>query len=167
MLLVLPIISPLFFAVIMMLFWSNIKAHRIINLISSIASIVFAVILIAHVIDFGIQTFQVGSWQAPFGISLVADLLSSIMVVITSVIGFATAVYSLATIDNNREKFGYYPLLQTLLMGINGAFLTGDIFNLYVWFEVMLISSFVLLALGGRKAQLEGAIKYVTLNLLS
>jgi multicomponent Na+:H+ antiporter subunit D len=89
------------------------------------------------------------------------------MVVITAVIGFATAMYSLGTIDADREKYLYYPLLQFLLMGINGAFLTGDIFNLYVWFEVMLISSFVLLALGGRRGQLEGAIKYVTLNLLS
>ncbi len=108
-----------------------------------------------------------GNWEAPFGITLVSDLLSAIMVLITSIIGFTTAIYSLATIDTDREKFGYYPLLQTLLMGINGAFLTGDIFNLYVWFEVMLISSFVLLALGGKREQLEGAIKYVTLNLLS
>jgi multicomponent Na+:H+ antiporter subunit D len=167
MLLVLPIISPFFFAIIMMLFWNNTKAHRIINLIASVFSIIIAAVLFSKVIDSGIQSFQVGSWQAPFGISLVADLLSAIMIVITSVIGFSTAVYSLATIDSKREKFGFYPLLQTLLMGINGAFLTGDIFNLYVWFEVMLISSFVLLALGGRKDQLEGAIKYVTLNLLS
>lgn len=151
----------------MMLFWKNFKAHRAINLISSIVSLVISVILITEVLNDGIQTLYVGSWKAPFGISLVADLLSAIMVVITAVIGFATAVYSLATMDEAREKFGYYPLLQILLMGINGAFLTGDIFNLYVWFEVMLISSFVLLALGGKREQLEGAIKYVTLNLLS
>jgi multicomponent Na+:H+ antiporter subunit D len=76
-------------------------------------------------------------------------------------------VYSFASIDVQRESFGYYPLLHILLMGVCGAFLTGDIFNLYVWFEVMLIASFVLLALGGERAQLEGAIKYVTLNLIS
>lgn len=115
----------------------------------------------------GIISFQVGGWAAPFGISIVADLLSTVMIVITSIIAFATALYSLGTMDADREKYLYYPLLQFLLMGINGAFLTGDIFNLYVWFEVMLISSFVLLALGGKRGQLEGAIKYVTLNLLS
>lgn len=167
MLLALPIISPLFFAIVMLFFWKNIKIHRLLNFTSSIASIIIALFLISNVNDNGIQSYQMGNWEAPFGITLVSDLLSAIMVLITSVIGFTTAIYSLATIDIEREKFGYYPLLQTLLMGINGAFLTGDIFNLYVWFEVMLISSFVLLALGGKREQLEGAIKYVTLNLLS
>nr|MBP9733527.1 Na+/H+ antiporter subunit D [Candidatus Omnitrophota bacterium] len=69
--------------------------------------------------------------------------------------------------DPERESFGYYPLIHTLLMGISGAFLTGDLFNLYVWFEVLLMSSFVLICLGGEKDQIEGAIKYVTLNLMS
>jgi len=69
--------------------------------------------------------------------------------------------------DIRRESHGYYPLYFVLVMGISGAFLTGDMFNLYVWFEVMLIASFVLTALGGERAQMEGALKYVTLNLLS
>ncbi len=167
MLIVLPIISPFFFGVLMMLFWKNYSAHRIINLLSSVISVIISVLLIIQVIEQEIITLQLGGWEAPFGIVLVADLFSSIMVVITAVIGLATALFSMATMDAERERFGYYPLLQILLMGINGAFLTGDIFNLYVWFEVMLISSFVLLALGGKREQLEGAIKYVTLNLLS
>lgn len=167
MLVITPIISPLFFAIIMILFWKNYTAHRVLNLLSSIVSFVIAFLLISTVLDSGIISLQVGSWQAPFGISLVADVFSSIMVVITAIISFVTAIYSLSTINTENEKFGYYPLLQTLIMGINGAFLTGDLFNLYVWFEVMLISSFVLLALGGKRDQIEGAIKYVTLNLLS
>lgn len=167
MLIALPIISPFFFGILMMLFWKNFKAHRVLNLISSIISLIISIILITDVLDNEILALQLGGWEAPFGIVLVADLFSSIMVVITALIGLTTALYSLATMDSGREKFGYYPLLQMLLMGINGAFLTGDIFNLYVWFEVMLISSFVLLALGGKREQLEGAIKYVTLNLLS
>lgn len=167
MLLVLPIITPLFFGIVMMLFWKNYKAHRVINLVGSIFSLIISIVLISIVWEDGIQTLNVGDWKPPFGISLVSDLLSAVMVVITAIIGFATALYSLATMDEAREKFGFYPLLQILLMGINGSFLTGDIFNLYVWFEVMLISSFVLLALGGKKDQLEGAIKYVTLNLIS
>lgn len=166
-LVIFPIILPLVFAVIMLLFWKSIAAHRYINLAGSFISLLASLIILSEVISEGIISLQVGGWQAPFGISIVADYLSSIMIVITAVIGFATALYSLGTIDADREKYLYYPLLQLLLMGINGAFLTGDIFNLYVWFEVMLISSFVLLALGGRRGQLEGAIKYVTLNLLS
>ena len=167
MLMILPIILPFFFAIVMLLFWKNYKAHRTINLIASLASVIAAILLFQITEHSGIQSITIGSWPAPFGITLVSDLLSSIMVLITAIISLATAIYSIATMDNEREKFGYYPLLQVLLMGINGAFLTGDIFNLYVWFEVMLISSFVLLALGGKQQQLEGAIKYVTLNLFS
>ena len=89
------------------------------------------------------------------------------MVVMAGLVGLATMVFSLGGIDEKRESFGYYPLLNILLMGVCGAFLTGDIFNLYVWFEVMLMASFVLLVLGGGKDQLEGAVKYVTLNLMS
>ncbi len=164
---VLPIIVPLSFAVVMLFALKSVNVHRYLNLLASLTSLIFSVLLIISVNDNGIISLQVGSWKAPFGITLVADLLSAIMVLITAVIGFTTALYSLGTMDEKREKFFYYPLLQILLMGINGAFLTGDIFNLYVWFEVMLISSFVLLVLGGKREQLEGAIKYVTLNLLS
>lgn len=164
---ILPIILPLTFAVIMLFFWKSVIAQRALNLLGTIFSLAISLILLSEVRKAGIITLQVGGWQAPFGITLVADLLSSIMVVITAIIGFTTALFSLGSMDESREKHLYYPLLQFLLMGINGAFLTGDIFNLYVWFEVMLISSFVLLALGGRRGQLEGAIKYVTLNLLS
>src|SRR5690606_7455584 len=63
--------------------------------------------------------------------------------------------------------YGYFPIFHFLIMGLNGAFLTGDIFNLYVWFEVIIISSFVLLTLGGRKPQLEGAVKYMAMNILA
>jgi len=123
--------------------------------------------LLALVWRDGIQVAQIGNWPAPFGITLVADLFSAIMVVMAGLMGLVVAVYSLGSIDERREAFGYYPLLHTLLMGVSGAFLTGDLFNLYVWFEVMLIASFVLMALGGQRAQLEGALKYVTINLLS
>lgn len=166
-LVVLPTITPLIFAILMLLFFKSIIVHRYLNLLATITSLAISILLILLVNKDGIISIQVGSWKAPFGITLVADLFASIMVLITAVIGFTTALYSLGTIDEKREKFFYYPLLQILLMGINGAFLTGDIFNLYVWFEVMLISSFVLLSLGGKREQLEGAIKYVTLNLLS
>ena len=86
---------------------------------------------------------------------------------LTGITGLAVAVYSLGSIDAGREAHGYHPLFHVLLMGVSMAFLTGDLFNLYVAFEVMLMASFVLLALGGERAQLEGAVKYVTLNLLS
>lgn len=115
----------------------------------------------------GVLALQIGNWPAPFGITLVADLLGAIMVVLSSITGFAIALYSLGVREEARERFGYYPLLLILLMGVNGAFLTGDAFNLYVCFEIMLMASFVLLALGGEKPQIEGGVKYVALNFFS
>src|SRR5690606_24027644 len=104
---------------------------------------------------------------APYGISLVIDSLSAVMLSITSIITFAALLFSQVTIDANRERFAYYPLIGFLLLGINFAFLTGDLFTLYVAFEVMLMASFVLLTLGGERGQLAGGLKYVTLNLIS
>ena len=163
----LPILLPLCTAVVMIFFRRSLVMHRILNVAGTALMLGVSLVMLGSVQSGGILSLQIGGWEAPFGISLVADMLSSIMVVATALIGFTTALYSLGTIDEDKEHFFYHPLLQLLLMGINGAFLTGDIFNLYVWFEVMLISSFVLLVLGGKPEQLEGAMKYVTLNLLS
>ena len=115
----------------------------------------------------GIQVLQVGSWPAPFGITLVADLFSALLVVMVGLIGAAVTGSSFAGVDPRREAFGYHALIHVLLMGVSGAFLTGDIFNLYVWFEVMLIASFVLMSLHRTRAQLHAAFTYVALNLLA
>lgn len=115
----------------------------------------------------GIQVVQIGDWPAPYGITLIADHLSALMVLVAGTIGTAVAVYSVVDLDKPRQEYAYYPLLHVLLMGVSASFLTGDIFNLFVWFEVMLISSFVLLSLGSERSQLVGGLKYVTLNLIS
>jgi multicomponent Na+:H+ antiporter subunit D len=115
----------------------------------------------------GIQVLQVAGWPAPFGITLVADLFSAAMIAMVSVIGVAVTGSSFAGVDPRREALGYHPLIHIVLMGVTGAFLTGDIFNLYVWFEVMLIGSFVLMSLHRTRAQLHAAFTYVGLNLLA
>ena len=79
----------------------------------------------------------------------------------------AVSFFSSASVIPARLRFGYFPIYHFLLLGLTGAFLTGDIFNLYVWFEIIIISSFVLITLGGEKAQIEGAVKYFTLNILA
>lgn len=167
MLLVLPLLIPLTTAATSLLVRRSLIAQRWLGLAGTSGLLVVAVWLLASVSRDGVQAVQVGGWPAPFGITLVADLFSAIMVALAGLMGFLVMLYSLATIDTPREAYGYYPLLQVLLMGVCGAFLTGDLFNLYVWFEVMLMASFVLLAHGGERVQLEGAIKYVTLNLIS
>ena len=166
-LLILPILIPLITAALCLLCWRHRSVQRLLGALGSAAHLLVALLLLWAVRQDGICAIQVGDWPAPFGITLVADLLSAIMTVLGALMGFAVVIYSLTSMDRGRESFGYYAFFHFLLMGVSGVFLTGDLFNLYVWFEVMLISSFILLALGGERHQLEGAIKYVTLNLIS
>ena len=166
-LVVLPVLVPLGTAIVCLALRPFRAAQRAASVGGAALLLVVAAALLHRVDTAGIQVMQMGAWPAPYGISLVADLLAAIMVLLTGITGLAVAVYSLGSIDEAREAHGYHPLFHVLLMGVSMAFLTGDLFNLYVAFEVMLMASFVLLALGGERAQLEGAVKYVTLNLLS
>ncbi|MDY7115456.1 Na+/H+ antiporter subunit D [Halomonas sp. SSL-5] len=163
----LPILISLMAGAVSLVFWRSRLMQRLVAVGGTAGLLITALWLLASVNREGILVMHMGNWAAPFGISLVADLLGAIMVVLTGIIGFAVAIYSLATAGRGHEAYGYFPLMHLLLAGVAGAFLTGDIFNLYVWFEVMLVASFALLILGSEKAQMEGAIKYVTLNLLS
>ena len=163
----LPIIVPIFSASICLLLWKHERAQKIVSVLGAVLLAASGGMLVYAVCRHDILVVQPGNWPAPFGISLVADRLSAAMVAVTGLIGLSVLIYSLFGVDQARQQFGFHSLFHTLLLGVCGAFLTADMFNLYVWFEVMLIASFVLLALGGEKAQLEGAIKYVTLNLIS
>lgn len=163
----LPIIIPLLCGAISLLFWRVRPVQRVVAVAGTAALLVVSLWLMVSVSRDGYVVMHMGGWQAPYGINLVADMLSAVMVLMTGIIGLGLAIYSLASTGPRHEKYGFYPLMHLLLAGVVGAFLTGDIFNLYVWFEVMLVASFALLILGGEKAQMEGAIKYVTLNLLA
>ncbi|GAO31323.1 proton-conducting transporter transmembrane domain-containing protein [Geofilum rubicundum] len=110
---------------------------------------------------------QMGSWAAPYGISLVADRFSVLMLVVAAFVFFLTTIYATQSVDKARRKNGHFFFSFGILMGVNGSFMAGDLFNLYVWFEVMLMSSFILVSLGGERQQLEGSIKYLILNLIS
>ncbi len=123
--------------------------------------------ILAVVLCQGVLCVQVGNWEAPFGITLVADRFSAIMLAVAGIVALAGTLYALGTLDGGRERFGAYPLLQLLWAGVCGAFLAGDLFNLFVWFEVMLIASYVLMALGGQRSQLEGGLKYLGVNLVA
>jgi multicomponent Na+:H+ antiporter subunit D len=163
----LPIVAPFLTAALALLWRAHRRVQRALALVGVAGILGTGVALVGVVRQGGPLVLEVGNWPAPFGIVFVADMLSAILVTLTGVVGLAVVVFSFAAIDVQRERFAYFPLLLILLMGVCGAFLTGDIFNLYVWFEVLLIASFVLLALGSERAQMEGAIKYVTINLIS
>ncbi|PLR92647.1 Na+/H+ antiporter subunit D [Bacillus sp. T33-2] len=166
-LLILPILIPLLTGISLIFFRKNIAANRGISLAGSLFTVAASVVLVDKVFHEGIQTLNVSNWEAPFGITLVSDTLSALLVLSTSIIAFACVLYSFWSIGEELERFYYYPVLQFLIVGVNGAFTTGDIFNLFVFFEVMLMSSYVLLVLGGTKIQLRESIKYILVNVIS
>jgi len=110
-----------------------------------------------------IGVYLPGNWQAPFGIVLVADRLSTMMVALTGVVAFAASIYSTSRWD--RAGVHFHPLLQLQLMGLNGAFLTGDLFNLFVFFEVMLAASYGLLLHGSGRGRVHAGLHYIAINL--
>ena len=166
-LLVAPVVVTLSTSVLCFLAVRAPALQRLISLLGAVTLLGVSVALLIEVWTAGPLAGQMGDWPAPFGISLVADHLAAVMVVIAAITGLATVIYAMGELDHRHESMGVQPMLHSLLAGVCGAFLTGDLFNLYVWFEVMLIASFALLVLGGEKAQLDGAVKYVALNLIA
>ena len=166
-LLVLPVLVPLVTAVTMLLAWRSRRVQRVGSLLGAVALLGTTLWIAAAVWNDGVQHLQVGNWPSPFGITLVADVLAAAMLVIVGVTGACVLVYALGSIDAEREGNGFHALYHLLLMGVCGAFLAGDLFNLYVWFEVLLITSFVLLVLGNDRSQVKGAVSYVLLNLVA
>lgn len=166
-LLLLPIILPFFFAMILIFFKEKIVVQRVLTLIGLLLSLVASFVLMAKVRADGIQAITLGSWPAPFGITMVSDMISVLLVTTSILITFFVVWYSFASIGHERERHYYYPAVLFMLTGVNGAFTTGDIFNMFVFFEVLLMASYVLIVLGGEKKQLRESIKYVLVNVIS
>jgi multicomponent K+:H+ antiporter subunit D len=142
---------------------------RAIALGTSLALLVISIMLLRGAASAGFAgepattAYPIGAWPAPFGIVLVIDWLSALMLVLTSVLGLTTLIYSLARWDRAGPRFHALFLLQ--LMGLNGAFLTGDLFNLFVFFEVLLAASFGLLLHGSGKVRVKAGLHYVAINI--
>ncbi len=166
-LLILPLLIPIYGALLCLFSWRRVAIQKIISLLAQVALFISAVVLLYWVSTHGIIITQIGNWPAPFGITMVADLFSCLILLSATITGLAVTVYSLHGLDADRQHFGYYSIMLLLQLGVSGACLTGDLFNLFVWFEVLLICCFVLMALGGTKAQLEASIKYMTINFLA
>jgi len=162
-----PLLVPLLTAALGILTRHNVNTQRKVSTLGMALYLIVAIILMQQVLELDYITVQSGGWQAPYGITLVADILAAIMILFVGLISFSVILYTLMSCKHNYFSPAFHPLVHFLLMGVSGAFLTGDIFNLYVFFEVMLMASFALLTLEGRAEQTEGAIKYVVLNLFS
>ena len=164
---ILFIIGPLLTAAALAAFPHRRTLQRMLSLTVVTSVWVLSIFALFYVWSTGIVVLRMGNWPVPFGIVLVADVLSMTMVGLNMTIAVAVMLFSLPTIDPDRQDHFYYPLFFILLMGVNGAFLTGDLFNLFVFFEILLIASFALLALGSEPGQLRETIKYMVINLIA
>lgn len=164
---VLPLIIPLTTAIIAMIAPGRVARRWVVRTGLTLNLIVSVLMFNIILRDETVLVTNAGGWPAPYGITLAVDELGALMLSITAILALGVGVFGDITIDVTRERFGFLPILNFMLMGINLAFITGDIFNLYVAFEVMLTGSFGLLLLGDRDNQIKGGIKYMIINLMS
>lgn len=168
-LIIAPILLPLAAGASMLLF--NERRRRLkqgLSLFTALALVGISIALLAWVSpgsDTGAanpQAYLLGNWAAPFGIVLVVDRLSALMLLLTNLLGFTALIYSLARWDRSGPRF--HALFLFLLMGVNGAFLTGDIFNLFVFFEVLLAASYGLALHGAGVNRTKAGLHYISIN---
>ncbi|TSE23866.1 Na(+)/H(+) antiporter subunit D [Tepidimonas sediminis] len=161
-----PVLVPLATAAATTLLQRHAAAQRVVSHLGAWALLAGALALVAQAAA-GVPLRMVfGDWGEPFGIVFAVDRLSAALVLVTAVMAVACLTFQASDADPGPAHPLQLPLVHGLLAGVGGAFATADLFNLYVWFEVMLICAVGLLALGGRTDQLDGTFKYYTLNLV-
>lgn len=161
-----PVLIPLGYIIFALLTRSK-AVKQGMAVLFSVLNLAMALWIVRIVNEHDMIVSHVGSWPAPYGIVMVADRFSAIMLLASAIVFLATTIYSTQAIDSLRKENGYFLISFGILAGVNGSFIAGDLFNLYVWFEVMLMGSFILVSFGGERLQLQGAIKYLILNLIS
>lgn len=164
---VLPLIVPIITAILLVLMRDFIKLQRIISFVTMVFVSIISMIMLVQVQTEGIMKIDFSGWLPPFGILFVADSFSVLLVLTASIVTSICLLYAFSTIGERHERMFFYPFVLFLIAGVNGSFLTGDIFNLFVCFEVMLLASYVLVALGGEKIQLRESLKYVLINIVA
>lgn len=165
-LLILPVMIPAIVAPLTLLLYR--RRHRLsvaVSLAGAGAMLVAAVALLAQVQDGAIRSYAIGGWIAPFGIVLVGDRLAAIMLVAAALLACIVLIHALLT-KLDRKGWHFHPLFHFQLLGLNGAFLTGDMFNLFVFFEVLLIASYGLMLHGQGPARLKAGVAYVVVNIV-
>ncbi|MFO7574068.1 MAG: proton-conducting transporter membrane subunit [Bacteroidales bacterium] len=161
-----PVLIPLGYIIFALLTRSK-AIKQVMAVLFSFLNLMVALWIVRIVGEHEMIVSHIGSWPAPYGIVMVADRFSAIMLTVAAIVFLATTVYSTQAIDSLRKENGFFLISFGILAGVNGSFMAGDLFNLYVWFEVMLMGSFILVSFGGERLQLQGAIKYLILNLIS
>ncbi len=166
-LIVAPVLVPLLFSAVLLMLRTK-PALQGKMAIAGMAILVFVSFgLLQRVIDTGPVSMTMGRWLPPFGITFSVDIAGALLTFTSSVIALICSIYASSTASKLEMRYGFYPFFMAMMCGVCGAFLTGDVFNLYVWFEVLLISSFGMIVLGSEKVQLDGTMKYAFLNLVA
>ncbi|MCT2539893.1 monovalent cation/H+ antiporter subunit D [Sedimentimonas flavescens] len=160
-----PVVLPAFLAPLIVLWMRfDLRSQRVFSVAGMTALVALAIALAVSASTNGPEVYRLGNWEAPFGIVLVLDRLSALMLLLTSVLGLAVVLYSIGS-GWDKRGWHFHSLMQFQMMGINGAFLTGDAFNLFVFFEVLLIASYGLMIHSGGEARLKAGVQYVVYNL--
>jgi len=165
---ILFIAIPLTTGVVDMAFMRHRHIQRTLGVLSFGALTLLSICLLMSLREDGrIYVSQMSQWPAPFGITTVFDGLSGLLIAASSMVALGCYIHSFSMLDRATERRYYHPLMQLLMFGVNLSFLTGDLFNLFVSFEIMLMASYALLTLGGTRKQLTQAYKYILMNLIA
>ncbi|QJD16394.1 monovalent cation/H+ antiporter subunit D [Paracoccus sanguinis] len=160
-----PVVLPAFLGPLIVLgMRHDLVLQRVFSTVGTAAQLVIALWLMTQAAGGEIQVYRMGNWAAPFGIALVLDRLAALMLVLTAGLGLIVQLYAIGS-GWDRKGWHFHALWQFQLMGISGAFLTGDAFNLFVFFEVLLIASYGLMIHGGGEMRLRAGVQYVVYNL--
>ena len=165
--LVAPLLIPLLTAILLIFVRTNLRIQQVLSIVSIVATAGVAWVIVERIQTEGVLRLDFGGWLPPYGILFVADSFSALLVLTTAIVTAIILLYAFSSIKKAEKQLFFYPFVFFLVAGVNGSFLTGDLFNLFVCFEVMLLSSYVLITLGGRKVQLVESIKYIAINVLS
>lgn len=163
-LLIAPLLLPLLSAILLIFISGrSLRLVRALSLVSAALLVATTSYLLIVANDGEIHLYALGNWLPPFGILLVLDRLSALMLFVTAILAFFSLVYAARGSDGPGDKL--HAMVQFLLLGVNGAFLTGDLFNLFVFFEVLLIASYALLLHGRGAERARAGLHYVVINL--
>jgi multicomponent Na+:H+ antiporter subunit D len=166
-LLPLPIVLPLLGAAVSILVGRSRLAQRVVGLAVLVALVAVAVALLVRVDRDGTMVAEAGGWPAPMGITLVADRFATVLLLVAEVVLLAVLVYAIGEPGTERNHVGFQSAYLVLAAGVAASFLTGDLFNLFVAFEMMLTASYVLLTLGGRREQIRSGMTYIVISLIA
>jgi len=161
------VVLPLFAAGVSMALWRRLLLQQVLGVLVVATGLVLAVVVLVEVAEGGPVAVAIGGWPAPIGITLVADLLSALLLTISMATVLAVLLYAIGQPRADKRAFYFHPLYLVLTAGVALSFLTGDLFNLFVAFEIVLTASYVLITMGGDREQVRSGMTYVVINLLA